>query len=163
MSLVALGFERRTMTFRAGVVIAHTHNRGGGIVSAFTRCAVAWRFSVFVQGHAASLSGDAWLSHVRRTRDSVMSSAARSTRLDSVPSQCERRDRADVKTAKGQEHEPPPFRAELLGQKSCCVNALGQQNGIDDVNHAVRGHDVGADDLCRLVQNDVVAYLDVDG
>ena len=56
MRLVALGFERRTMTFRAGVVIAHTHHRGGGIVSAFTRCGVAFRFSVLGQSHVASVT-----------------------------------------------------------------------------------------------------------
>jgi hypothetical protein len=31
MTLVALGFKRRTMTFRAGVVIAHTHHFVCGI------------------------------------------------------------------------------------------------------------------------------------
>jgi hypothetical protein len=46
VTLVALGFERSTMTFRSGIVIAHTHHLVYGIESAFTRCGVAFRFSV---------------------------------------------------------------------------------------------------------------------
>ncbi len=56
MTLVAFGFKRRTMTFRAGVVIAHTHHHGGGIVRAVTRCGGAFRFSVLGQSHVASLT-----------------------------------------------------------------------------------------------------------
>ena len=56
VALVALGFKRRTMTFRAGVVIAHTHHVVCGIESAFTRCGVSSRFFVFGQSHATILT-----------------------------------------------------------------------------------------------------------
>ena len=56
VTLVALGFERRTMTFRSGIVIAHAHHLVCGIESAVTRRSVAFRFSVVGQSHAASLT-----------------------------------------------------------------------------------------------------------
>jgi hypothetical protein len=56
--LVALRFKGRAMTFRSGVVVADTHSRGAGIVSAFTALVVASIRRMFVCCHGISLKAD---------------------------------------------------------------------------------------------------------